>query len=223
MKKGIFTLAIFSILSLSLFAQDDRKMENDPTAKVLLDEVSAQFKSYKSMLTNFKMVIESPEDDLKEASAGKVWLKDDKYRIETEEFIIVCDNVKRWIYLKSDNELQINMYEPDGESIESPTELFTIYEKGFYYRMAGTATVNGKEVKQIKLIPKDLENSTYKQVMVFVDEKSKTIVKAVITTADGVFYTWELTDMKTNSTLPEGTFSFDKTKYPDIVVDDMTE
>lgn len=223
MTHRFFLFFLLPFLMLSASAQNERKIQNDPNAAKLLEQVSTKFASYKSLETTFSMNINSPEDGLNETNTGKVWLKGQKYRIGTDDMDIICDNVKRWIHLKGDNEVQINFYEPDGDNIESPSQLFTMYKKGYYYRMLTDQVYKGKRHKVAELIPADVKKSSYKRIELFIEENTLQINKAIVQSADAVSYTWELTEFKPNVSIPDATFTFDAAKYPGIHVEDMTK
>lgn len=218
-------ISILTLIILSpLFGQtDDRGIINDPEAEKLLKAVSKEFQSYKTVTTDFKMTIFSELDGINETSEGQVIIEGEKYRITTETITIVCDNIKRWIYLMDVNELQINYYEPDGESIESPTKLFNIYKEGFFYRLDGEENIGSKKHQKVKLIPQDLGNSQYKTIILSIDAETKRISKAVVKSSDGIDYIWELLNFRVNEDLPEDTFKFDDKKYPGITIEDMTQ
>ena len=201
---------------------DDRKMDNDPKAQELLDEVSATFKGYQSLKSSFTVQI-ADEREIIDTYGGVVYLKGDKFRLETDDAEIISNGVKKWVYLKESNEVQISYYDPNGETIESPSQLFTLYERDFYFYMNGTANVDGKEVAQVKLIPTNVEESDYTHVILHIDREQKRIVQAVIHGRDGVQYTWQLKDFETGIALSDELFNFNAGDYPDdIYIDDMT-
>jgi outer membrane lipoprotein-sorting protein len=125
--------------------------------------------------------------------------------------------------MKDPNEITISLYEPDGESIESPAQLFTIYEKNFFYKLLGDEKVGTKHLKKIELVPMKVKESQYKKVILLIDEALNQIVKAVIESKDGVTYTWEIKEFKINASVDDKMFVFDKTKYPKAHIEDMTK
>lgn len=49
---------------------------------------------------------------------------------------IYCDGKTMWTYLKDANEVQISNYNPKSSDI-NPSEIFTVYEKGFLSKFIG--------------------------------------------------------------------------------------
>lgn len=222
--KNIATLLILSLFfTLTYSQQTDRKINNDPKAQAILDKVSSKYRELKSLESTFTLSMFSKADDIDEKYNGKVFLKGQKYKIDTDMMEVICDNTKRYIWMKEPNEITINHYEPDGETIESPAQLFTIYQKNFFYRLIGDEKTGAKNYKKIELIPQKVKESQYKRVFLFVDEGTNQIGKAIIESKDGITYTWEIKEFKANATIDEKMFVFDKTKYPKARIEDMTK
>lgn len=215
-----------ALLHISLlYAQQqpaDRKLQNDPAAQALLDKVSENYDSASSLKVGFSLMVDTPEEEAYMKSKGSVFLKNEKYRIDTDEMIIVCDNIKRYVYLKESNELQINFFEPEEDEIESPSDLFEIYKKDYFYRISREVTDNNRKLTVISLIPSDLKNSPYNMIFLYVDKEIHQIVKGEIVARDGNKYTYTISSFE-KSPVPDTEFSFDPEQYPGIYVDDMTK
>jgi outer membrane lipoprotein carrier protein len=222
--KNLTTIIAALFFINTLFAQkDDRKINNDPKAQAILDKVSKTYKDLKSLESVFTLSMFSKADNIDEKYNGKVFLKGQKYKIDTDQMEVICDNVKRYIWMKEANEITINLYEPDGETIESPTQLFTIYQKDFFYKLIGDEKSGNKVFKKIELIPQKVKDSNYKRIILLVDESLNQITKAVIESKDGITYTWEIKVFKANAPVEDALFIFDKAKYPKAHIEDMTK
>lgn len=222
MLKQYLLLCLLTIFTtgISIAQDNNRHIENDPEAKKILDEVSKKYRSFKSLKVEFRLSMESAEGDLNESYNGSAVIKDEKYRLETDQLVVVCDNVKRWTYLKDSKELQINFYEPDPENIESPAQLFTIYSKDFYYRVLEE---NNGLVK-IELIPQEIEDSPFERIYLFVDKSKNEIQKALIRNKDKVEFTWQIETFNPNVQLDEEkTFSFNSGEYEVVHEEDLTK
>jgi len=219
----LLTVVVLVNASLLLAQQPgDRKLQNDPAAQALLDKVSSNYNAAPSLKIGFSLMVDTPEEEAYIKSKGSVLLKKEKYKIDTEEMVIVCDNVKRYVYLKESNELQINFFEPEEGEIESPNELFEIYKKDYFYRISREVTDNNRKLTVISLIPSDLKNSTYNMIFLHVDKEINQIVKGEIMMRDGNKYTYTISSFE-ETPVPDSEFSFDPASYPGIYVDDMTK
>lgn len=230
--KLLYTLGLVLMVSLGGFAQngqkpknntptDTRKIQNDPAAKVLLDKVSAKYQSYTSLEVAFTLSIVSQADGLNESMKGSVWLKGQKYRVNTDDIEIICDNVKRWMILKAEKNVQVNFYEPDANNIESPSQLFTIYKNNYYYKMDGTEVLEGKTMKRVQLIPVNAKDSPYSKVFLLIDAED-VIRKARIVGKDGVEYNWQIVKFTPAVKIEDSKFTFNPAQYPGYHVEDLT-
>ncbi len=194
----------------------------DPAAKTILDRVSTKYQSYTSLEVVFSLSITSKVDDLNESMKGNVWLKGQKYRVNTGDVEIICDNVKRWMILKGkQKEVQINFYEPDANNIESPSQLFTIYKNNYNYKLDGKETLDGKSMTRIQLIPANTKESPYTFIYLLVDDQD-VIRKARIVGKDGVEYNWQIVTFTPNAKIDEGKFTFNAAQYPGYHIEDLT-
>jgi outer membrane lipoprotein-sorting protein len=218
-----YTLSIVLATVLSGFAQTNSgKTENDPAAKTILDRVSTKYQSYNTLEVDFSLSIVSKVDGLNESMKGYVWLKGQKYRVNTDDVEIICDNVKRWMVLKGEQkEVQINFYEPDANNIESPSQLFTIYKNNYYYRLDGKESLDGKPMNRIQLVPTNPKESPYTYVYLLIDAED-VIRKARIIGKDGVEYNWQIVKFAPNTKIEDSKFTFNAAQYPGYHIEDLT-
>lgn len=210
--KKILGLFILGTLSLSAIAQTDAK------AKGILDKVSEQTKGYKTITVDFKMTITSPSGSPINQS-GKAFMKGDKYFLSMPDQDIYCNAVKVWTYIKSDNECYVSDIEDsESDNVVQPSELLTIWEKGFTFKYNKEMEYAGKTVHEIYLFPKDKAKSKYHTIIVRVDKAKNQIVYAHIKGKDGTHMKYSLTKMVTNSDIPDSKFNFVKAKFPGVEV-----
>ena len=104
----------------------------DAKAKAILDDLSKNTKTYKSISASFSFVSEDKNKKVGEKQDGSIIVKGTKYKVEIAGQTIICDGKTIWTYLKESNEVQINNFDPnESEDKITPTNIFTIYEKGF--------------------------------------------------------------------------------------------
>ncbi|HZF99824.1 MAG TPA: outer membrane lipoprotein carrier protein LolA [Chitinophagales bacterium] len=193
--------------------------QNDPKATEILNEVSKKYKAMTSMRAVFAMSAEDAKGKAAEAQTGTLYAKGPMYKIELANQEIISDNKTVWTYLKDANEVQINNYEADPNSI-NPAEIFTIYENNFFYALTGEETVGGKAHHVIELTPHDKSRSYFK-VRLLVDKADKTVRSAKIFDKGGTRTNLDVQKLTPNFALNEGFFSFDPKKYPGIEVVDL--
>ncbi len=214
MKKFICIL-LFGVLSL-LSASAQQK---DLKAEQILNGVSAKYKGYKSVQADFIIKMETANSSATDQQYGTLYLKANKYKLILSNQEIISDNSTVWTYLKDVNEVQINTFEKDDNSI-SPTEIFTIYEKNFLYAFTEEKTIAGKTLQIIDLTPND-KNKPFFKIRLAIDKSAKTIQSAIVFDKNGNRYTYEIKKLTPDVELTETFFTFDSKKYPGIEVVDL--
>lgn len=210
--KKLFAI-LFTICTLSASAQTDVK------AKSILEAITKKLNSLKSAKANFALHLTSANGKTKQTKKGTFQMKGTKYRISLADQEIICDNKTVWTYMKSANEVQVNNFNPDEQTI-SPAKLFTnFYDKEYKSKYMGIKTMSGKKCDLIELVPTN-KSKQFSKVELAVDQSS-TIVGGNIYEKNGNHYTYEVSGFTPNATINDATFSFDVKKYPGVEVIDL--
>ena len=213
MNKIILACVLVAAACTGAFAQNDAKSKN------ILAQLSKNYKSYKTITADVAFTINNRQENIKEEQKGKVYLKGNKFRIEMGGQLILSDGKDIWTFLKDLNEVNISTFEPGADEL-SPTNIFTIYEKGFQSYYIGEAENGAVKLHTIDLVPTDKEKSFFK-IRINVDQKKNQIVDATIFDKNGTLYTYAIKNFVPNSVIPDTNFVFDTKKYPDVEVVDL--
>ena len=194
--------------------------KNDPAAKQVLDAVSAKFKTFNSVQAGFAYKVEDAKGKTMSTKKGNVWMKGNKYRVSFGGQEIFSDGKTTWNYDKNSNEVNINSVDASGTAL-TPQKLFTnFYDKDFLYLLNGEKKVAGKTLQEIEMTPTD-KSKPFHKVYLQVDKAAKTIYSTKVLENGGNRYTYTVSNMKTNGTLADNQFAFDKSKYPGVEVVDL--
>ena len=209
--KTILGILFIGLTAFGTTAQTDTK------AKAILDKVSKQTKEYKTVIVDFSVTITSPNNTpIKQK--GKAYMKGDKYYLSMPDQEIFSNGVKVWTYIKEDNECYVSDIEDAEDDVIRPSELLTIWEKGFTYKYSKEMTYAGKQVHEIFLYPKDKKSSKYHTIVIRIDKTKNEVVYAHIKGKDGVHMKYSLTKLVKNTTIPDSKFTFVKSKYPGVEI-----
>jgi len=210
-----------SILSglLFCFVLISSAQQNDPKATQILNGVSAKYKTYSAVKADFTIKIENPQNKTSDVQTGTLFLKGNKYKVNLKNQEVTSDNSTVWTFIKDANEVQINNYEPDENSI-TPSEIFTIYEKDFLYAFSEEKTVNGKVLQFIELTPND-KTKPYFKIRLGIDKTAKAVQNAVVFDKNGNRYTYEIKTFTPNPSLSDSFFTFDAKEHPGVEVVDL--
>ena len=208
-------LLIFFILisAVKLNAQIDQK------AKVILDQVSAKTKSFKSITADFVFVMENTEVDLLEENQGSLIIQNDKYKLSLNGVEIMCDGESQWTYMQDAEEVNISEANIGEDQMINPATIFTIYENGFVNTYLGEFTSDSKKTYKIELVP--VEINEFNRVILEIEQNTYQILSATMFGTDGNKYSITVNNMETTKTYQNNIFTFDASKHPNVSVIDM--
>lgn len=127
--------AVFLLCTTNVFSQNNKLGTSDPDAKVILDKVSATFKTYKTVTANFTLTITNAANKVEGSKSGIIYMKGSKYRVNISGQEIYSDGANIWTYDKSANEVQLTKFDAASNTI-TPQKMFTdFYDKDFLYKL----------------------------------------------------------------------------------------
>ena len=218
---NLFTL-LYSVLLLlgvgGTTSGPQQENMNDPKAKEVLDKVSTTFKNSPGIHAKFSQTTEAPGAK-PSVKTGEVFIKGDMYRIQFSDQIIYCDLKAVWTFLKEDNEVQINDYEPSSDDI-TPSSIFNIYQNDFFYLKQADETVGSVICHVVDLTPKDKTRPYYK-VRLWVDKTTNIAKRVKIFDKNGYRYIYTITYTDNKIKLDDTYFRFNKADYPGVRVEDL--
>jgi outer membrane lipoprotein-sorting protein len=224
MKKLFLFSAIMLLTAGYLFAQ------KDADAKAILNKVSANYKLYDIVKTDFIFALDNPQAGIKDTQNGTLIAKSktNKFRVtifgpesgkQVVQQEIISDGKTQWTYLKKDKEVQVNNVDLSGEGL-NPAQVFTMYEHGYKYLYTGEIKIGGKVYQQVDLTPEDDKKSFFK-VRLTIDKVKKQIYSALIFDKNGNHYTYTLKSFTPNVKVPDNTFTFDPKAHPGVELVDL--
>ena len=214
---------IVIILVIALFTNINAQQvspENNKQAKDILDKVTVKTKTYSTIFAKFNFTLINKQDDVKETQKGILNLKGNSYLLEMMGAITYSDGKTRWTYMKDAEEVTITNPDEDEESILNPATIFTIYEKGFKYKFVGDVFKHNRALYEIDIFPEDREKS-YSRIKFQIDKTKMQIYSIQYIGKDGINYLIEIKEFTPNIKMDDKMFTFDKTKYPEVEINDM--
>jgi outer membrane lipoprotein-sorting protein len=190
--------------------------QNDPKAKAILDELSKKTKAYTSIKAEFSFTVEK-KDKTKETQVGKIEVKGAKYKLIIPGHEIYSDGKTVWDYIKDANEVQIKDVEVGGDENLNPSNIFTIYEKGYKYKFDSEDAT--KQI--VSLFPENPDKKKFHTVKLIIDKVKKQITQVKMMMKDGSTHTYEIKSFATNTEMPDTNFVFNTKAHPGISVEDL--
>lgn len=207
MKKLILTSWIL-LLTIAISAQSDKK------AQTILNEVSAQTKSYKTVRIEFTYQMENTAQKINDSYKGVLVSKGDKYKLTISGQDVISDGKTVWTFLKDANEVQVNSVGDNEEAI-TPTSLLTTYSQNFKAKLI-------KETPQqqiIELTP--VQKKNFNKVKVVINRTKKMVESLSIYDKNGSVYSYIVNKMDVNQNFYDTMFTFKAADHPGVEVIDM--
>ena len=164
------------LLLISLFTTQIicyAQISNDPTAKKLLDEVSANTDAHEAIYISFDYNLNNKSENIQENAAGELILKKNQYTLSFMGINQISDGENVWTIMEEDEEIQISEIDLDDENTLTPSNILKMYEDGFIYQMKER---NGK-LQTIELLPKNADDVDYIKIHLIVDTQLNQIKK----------------------------------------------
>ncbi len=204
---------LFLAANSALFAQADAKADG------ILKSVSSNYRSYTAIKADFTVLTEDPKAKTSDTQTGTVSLKGSKYKLEIKGQEVISDGKTVWTFVKDANEVQIS--EPNAkEDAITPSNIFTMYEKGFDAKFVEEKTEGAKQMQVIDIKPQDAKKNFFKIRLTF-DKASKNIVRSEVFNKNGSHITYSIRNFTANAPLTDANFTFDKSKHPGVEVVDL--
>lgn len=189
--------------------------KSDPDAVKILKKIQKVYGEYDGISLDYILEMEYGED--KEVQQGSILQHGDKYFINNNGNLIINDGVTVWMYIKKQNEVQINDYIPEEDNF-NPTKIFSMGDNDeFVYVITG----DDSQGYHIEFKPRD-RDSEIKKVRVLVDRAQRTIKMVKVFSEDGSRMSFQIKNIK-NVKPSSSSFTFNEAKYPGVVEIDLRD
>jgi outer membrane lipoprotein carrier protein len=215
---NFFSICFLLLMTMSLNAQTSTfKEKSDPAATKILKNLTNIYGKYKAMEIDYKLEIEYGED--KEVQDGKILQEGNKYYIDNNGNEIINDGNTLWMYIKKQNEVQINDYDPEGDPGITPAQILNIDEsnKDYIYVVIGEDSKGYK----IEFKPTDKDSDIMK-IRMHVDKAQTKILSLKVFQDDGSRMTFIIKSIK-DVTPTSTSFKFEKSKHPGVKEVDLRD
>jgi chaperone LolA len=197
---GIFirTFTLLVLISGFCFAQ---------SGKEIIESLRKKYASIDDAVVKFEQTVKYGVSKFEQSFSGTFYFKKkNKYRIETDQQIVVTDGVTSWLYSKVNNQVIIDKYREDKDT-SSPEKFLLSISDEYIPVILRTERNEGKKVYILKLTPRD-ENSSIESAKIWVVEGDLQITRVEITDISGTVTTYSVKSIKINSGVEDSIFKF---------------
>ncbi len=217
MKKSLVLFSILSLLIVNPFLSVSESQDNK--SNQILNKLSKTYKTYKSIQASFAISIKNKQTNTSVKQSGVLFQKGKKFRVNMSGQEIYCDGKTIWTYLKDANEVQISKFDAKAMDI-NPSEIFTIYEKGFIHKYVGQVSKGTKTLDVVELTPTD-KNKGYFKVKLGIDKLANKIKEMSVHSKNGIVTTYIITKFSPNVPISDSYFKFNSKDKPGVIEIDL--
>jgi outer membrane lipoprotein-sorting protein len=222
--RHIFFFFFSGILLFSSFRITAQSNPSEAKAKKILDGLSSKNKAYKSIQAEFSILVENKANRTNEKQDGRILVKGKKYRIETSGQTVINDSKSIHTIIKEAAEIQLSDADEKekSENAITPSNIFSIYEKGFKFEFVKEEkTKKGNVVQIVKLYPTEPKKKNYHTLVLTIDKQKAEITSFRIMGKDGTETTYTIRKFLPNANISEDSFSFNQKNYPGYELIDL--
>jgi outer membrane lipoprotein-sorting protein len=217
MKKIFILLSIFSLVIANPFNSVSETQDNK--SNEILNKLSKTYKTYKSVKASFTVTIFNKKSNTKVRQTGQLYQKGKKFRVNMSGQEIYCDGKTIWTYIEGANEVQVSKFDAKSMDI-NPSEIFTIYEKGFVHKYGGQKVVGTKTLDIVELTPTDKRKGYFK-VKLGIDKLANKVKEMVVYSKNGLETTYAINKLDANVPINDSYFKFNTKDKPGVIVIDL--
>ena len=209
MRKLTIAFAILMMSALPLFAEP-------PSAMQIVKNVQDNYNKIEDATIKFTQTVVFPLSKVSRTTSGTLYIKKgNKYRIDTEDKVIVTDGKTSWVYLPQSQQVLRDNFRNDKNTITPEKFLLDVPEDYFAVLLSTNKTTKGN-LYVLRLTPKS-DNSFIRAITIEIEDSSWTIKSAVISDMNDTRYTYDVESLKTNTGLPNSEFEFVPPKGAQVV------
>ena len=215
--RKVFATLLFLLLAPCSMFNVQCSMAYAQDAMKVLDIAADRIRKAGNVQIEYKASIFSGATETA-TTVGTMWLQESKLKLETEDVITWYDGKTRWLYIPSSNEVSIDAPSKKEMAAMNPYTFMNIYKKGFKMTVKETV-LRGEAVyevylkaryakMEVKEVYVDIRKSDYQPLCVRVRE-------------DKDWQRVSVLSFKGNLKLDDNFFTFPKSEYPDVLINDM--
>lgn len=139
---------------------------------------------------------------------GTLWLsKQDKFRLDTEDQTIVSDGTTFWRFNKLENQVLIDHAKKSQQDVFINNFLFHISDR-YFSQILSEQKVGKEKIVELKLTPRDSEESFFKFIKVWISDKTLQIKRVVYVDYNDNESEYVIEKQELNPPAPKSLFQF---------------
>lgn len=177
------------------------------TAQEWLDKVSRNYNSIPTYYIKFEI----KESNNTKPETGELYAAKDKFSLDVMGISQMYDGKKLYTVSREDKEVTVSVPAAGSDDLLTPTKVLKMYKSGYTASLDKSASVSGKKIQYVKLMPAG--NSEIEYITVGIDKDNSTLYEYKESYKNGFSRTITVKDYLENLIIPRTLFKFDQSKY----------
>jgi len=212
MNKQILFIVLF-FLSCTLLAQNVQNADNG-----IIEKTTQKYNALSTFSVDYSFKVDDPAIKFP-TYKGTLIVQKEKYYLTIDDQIIGNDGKMLWNYQKNANEVSFFEANDDSFSMFNPMILLNNWSKDYKAKFIRKEVSQKKTNLLVDLAP--VKQFQFYKLRLFIDESTYYIQKIVLYDIDNTTTTYTITKFTPNVSVPEDKFTFKKSDYPNVQVNDM--
>lgn len=188
---------------------------DNPTASEIVRNVQDKYKQIDDAVIKFTQTVVLPLSKIVKTTEGTLYLKKgNKYRIESENRIVVTDGKTSWFYLAGPKQVVIDNYRDDKNTV-NPDRFLLDVPTDYFAVLLATQKSDKDTTYILRLTPKS-DDSFIRAIKISIDG-SWTVRRAEVSDMNDTKSTYTVDDLKINTGLSDSDFKFIPPKDAQVV------
>ena len=205
-----------SVLMLLVLATTVVGQQKEPTVQEITERMQRRQEMIDDATAEFTQHVKFGFSKIEQTFDGTLRMKKpNKYRIESEYQTLVTDGSTVWAYSPVNNQVLIDRYKENQNSI-SPEKFLLNIPSAYYATLLGRDRLGDLQTLTLKLVPKD-DRSFVKSVKVWVEDGTWIVQKVSIVDVNETETTYTIKNIKLNTNIKETMFTFTAPSGTEVV------
>ncbi|MEJ2051040.1 MAG: outer membrane lipoprotein carrier protein LolA [Calditrichota bacterium] len=203
--------AILSIIVLYAIVHAESNVEK------IIKQVQKKYRDIDVVYVDFKQVNRFKLTGIQNEVFGTLWIsQDNKFRFETEDQVMVSNGDKFWRYNKLENQVIIDYAKKSQNDVFLNNFLFNISDH-YLSQIVNEETVNKQKIFEIRLTPKNPDDSYFKYIKVWLVDKSWDLKKVVYVDFNENEVEYDIEKIDFNPKVSQNIFDFQTPEGVEVV------
>lgn len=192
-----YVAGVLALLSTVAAAQE---------AGEILEDVRAKYAAIQDAELKFTQTVRFPVSRAEQRTSGTLLMKKtNRYRVETDDMLVVTDGTTVWSYSKGNNQVLIDTFRLD-ERAYSPERILLAAPEDFTPTLLGKEKSGKMELAVLRLVPTD--PGFVRVLKLWVNESDNLIRRVELTDANDKVTTYEVSDLRLNRGVSDSRFVY---------------